>query len=247
MSRYALLCLVVPVASGFAQVVVYDGSVMPESDGWQREGSFDCDRWIDEGWFYQFCELPEGWPEPIGETDVYRKFLADFADVEGFFIEWVVETDIPASILEVSGVATVVAAGGNGAARYHTTITDERVQLLRSTTIPLVFVDIEPDVPHKYRVELTPTSFAWLIDDEVVHSGVPEGPYPTEGSYLVWGSRHYLFDCTAEWDYVKFGVLDPPIPTVSTWGVVVMALLILTAGTILFRNRGLRSSTMSTA
>jgi hypothetical protein len=210
---------------------------MPELDGWQREGSFDCDRWIEDGWFHQFCELGE-WEEPIGETDAYRTSLAGFAGVENFFVEWVVETDIPAAILEVSGVATNVTAGGNGAAFYHTTITDERVQLLRDTDIPLVFVDIEPGVPHKYRIELTPSSFKWLIDDEVVHSGTPEGPYPTEDSYLVWMSRHYLFDNNSGWDYIEFGSVEPtPIPTASGWGLTILTLLVLTTGTLVFARR----------
>ena len=137
MKRSLFLLLTASTGIANAQVVLYDGSVMPESDGWQREGSFDCDRWIDEGWFHQFCELGVWPPEPIGETDVYRKSLADFAGVQDFFIEWVVETDIPASILEVSGVATAVAAGGNGAARYHTTITDGGVSHYFGTVFQL--------------------------------------------------------------------------------------------------------------
>jgi hypothetical protein len=246
MKRTIFLLLTVSTAMAEGQVVVYDGSVMPEFDGWQREGTFDCDRSIEDGWFHQFCELGE-WEEPIGETDVYRKSLAGFAGVEDFFVEWVVETDIPASILEVSGVGTNLTIGGNSPAFYHTTITDERVQLARSTSIPLVFVDIEPGVPHKYRIELTPSSFKWLIDDEVVHSGTPLAPFPTDASYLVWGSRHYLFDNNSGWDYVKYGVIeDRAIPAVSEWGVVSMMLLVVTAGTIIFRRHDIGSSSRAT-
>jgi hypothetical protein len=234
MLRSAFFIFTASAGLSLGQVVTYDGSVMPELDGWQREGSFDCDRWIEDGWFHQFCELGE-WEEPIGETDVYRKSLAGFAGVGNFFVEWVVETDIPASILQVSGVGTNVAIGGNSPAFYHTTITDERVQLLRSTSIPLVFVDIEPDMPHKYRIELTPSSFKWLIDDEVVHSGTPLDQFPTDASFMVWGSRHYLFDNNSRWDYIEFGALESaPIPTVSEWGIVVMTLLVLTTATVVF-------------
>ncbi|MBU0718819.1 MAG: hypothetical protein KJ749_11265, partial [Planctomycetes bacterium] len=197
-----LLALVIPTFVANAEVVVYDGSVMPESAGWQREGTFDSDRWIDDGWFCQLSELGEWEPGPIGEMDFYRRSSGEFAGPESFFVEWVVATDVPASVLDVSGVPTVVAVGGTGRGFYHTTVTNERVQLFRSTTVPLVFVDIEPGVAHKYRLELTTTSFTWLIDGEVVDTGVPLGPYPNVDSWVIWGSEYDSFPNNCSWDYL---------------------------------------------
>jgi hypothetical protein len=194
-----------------AEVITYDGSVYPETVGWERVGSEDADRWIDDGWFCHFLELGVWEPGPLGEADFYKRSLGSFAGVGTFFMEWQVETDAPSSILDSSGVPVVVSAGGRSAAFYHTTITDSRVQLFRDTDIPLVFVDIEPGVPHSYRLELHGAeSYAWYIDGELVDYGVPEGPYPTESSVLNWGAQHHTFDTNCRWDYVNYGVIPEP-------------------------------------
>ena len=189
------------------EVVVYEGLILPETAGWQRQGTFDAERWLEDGWFHQFAELGE-WTEPVGETDVYRKSLADFVGVDDFFIEWIVETDIPASVLDVSGVPTALAASGNSVASYHFTITDARVRVIRSNFLPIIFVAVEPRVPHKYRLELIgEQSCAWYIDDQLVDSGHPEGAYPAGSSFLVWGCRHDLFDNNCRWQYVRYGTI----------------------------------------
>jgi hypothetical protein len=98
-----------------------------------------------------------------------------------------------------------------GSAFYHTTITNGRVRLLRDTDIPLIFVNVEPDVPHTYRIELFGDElYRWLIDGVVVDQGVPEGTYPYDTSVIVWGSRNYEPGITTRWDYIRYGVIPEP-------------------------------------
>ena len=205
-----LLFLLLPRVT-MADVVVYDGDVLPEELGWEREfgGSPGCDRWVEDGWFYLFCDLPKGWEGPCGDTDYYRKPIGEFAGEQPFFVEWRAETDCPGSILEVSGTAAALSAYSGGAGSYHTTFTDDRVRLIWGG-IPggLIYLDIPPGMPHTYRVETYGEEwFAWYIDGEVVNDGVPEYQYPTAESGIIWGSRHYLFDTLTRYDYVRYGTI----------------------------------------
>jgi len=207
MNWVILVSLLTLTTPGTGNVETYEANVLPEHAGWERVGSFDADRWNDDGWFFQYVELGIWDPPPIGETDIYRRSIAEFAGEQRFFIEWRCETDVPSSILEVSGVAAALAAGGHGSiAFYHTSMTDARIQLFRDTSIPLVYVDILPSIPHTYRVELYADQFyEWYVDGQRVDFGVPQGTYPNSDSELIWGARHYLFDNTMRWDYVRYG------------------------------------------
>ena len=193
-----------------ASVVTYEADVFPEDTGWERVGTFDAERWIDDGWFYQHAELG-AWKGEIGETDFYQRSLADFAGAEEFFIEWRVQTDVPSSLFDHANIATVLSAAGTGYAYYHFTITDERVRLLRRSSVPIVFADIQAGVPHAYRLEVYGEDlYAWYIDGQLIDSGVPVAAYPTAGSVLVWGARHNVYDNNTRWDYIRYGVIPEP-------------------------------------
>ena len=201
MKRLALCLSLVLVSTARGQVVTYEGFVFPEASGWQREGSGRAVRSPEEGAFVQFVYI-------VGVLDAYRRAIAGFADAATFFVQWRVQTDAPASSLDSSHIPVVVSAGGNSYAFYHTTITDARVQLFRDTFIPLVFVDVEPGVPHTYRLEVYGDEwYAWYIDGEVVDSGAPVGWYPTDSSSLIWGVRHEGFDATTRWQYLRYGTI----------------------------------------
>ena len=208
MKHMAPFLVVALTCRAYADVTTYEANVVPEDMGWERVGTFDAERWTEDGWFCQHPRLGEWWPGPLGEADFYQRTLADFAPFNTFFVEWRAETDAPSSILESSGTPVVVSAGGSSYAVYHTTMTDARVQLFRDTFIPLVFVDIEPDVPHTYRLELRGIpSYAWYIDGEIVDSGIPIGPYPTESSVVVWGAQHHTVESTTCWHYLRYGTI----------------------------------------
>jgi hypothetical protein len=214
MSRFRQVAVFVVLVPALApHIVTYEGDIFPEEVGWERRlaGTDGAERSLENGWFVQFVDLPDGSPGPFGNAEFYRRALADFGGEETFFVEWHVETDAPSSILDSSGTPVAVSAFGTAAANYHFTITDARVQVWRSNFLPILFVDIEPGVSHTYRLELCgqplcgENQYAWHIDNRLGDSGVAEGPYPNDDSVLIWGAQHYEFDNTTRWDYIRFG------------------------------------------
>jgi hypothetical protein len=193
-------------AIGGPTINTYEGIVFPENVGWERIVFTEIDRTVADGWFVQYVDF-------ANEVDSYRLPLAHFVGVPTFFLEWRVESDAPSSILDFSGTPVAVSAAGMSSAIYHFTITDSRVQVLRGNFFPIHLVDIEPGVPHTYRVEVCgpPTCdddrYIWYIDGIFGDSGIGRGPYPTEDSFLIWGTRRQMFDSTTRWDYVRFGVI----------------------------------------
>ena len=79
--------------------------------------------------------------------------LEDFDGTPTFFVEWRIQTDGHRS--EIVGVApAALVAGSLGITNYHFTISRDQVRLIRDNLLPIVFVDVIPDVPHMYRLEL---------------------------------------------------------------------------------------------
>ncbi len=197
-----------PILLTLDQVITYEGNEFPEeaTPSWERLGTFDADRWIEDGTFVHFLELGAWAPPPFGENDVYRRSISEFSGQDTFF-QWRVMSDVPAE--DVDGSPTVVSAGGGGSAGYHTTITKSLVRFIRDNPITLVaYFDISPDVMHTYRIEITDAfNYVYYLDGEVISSGTSLGPYPTASSVLLWSARYYLHDNTARWDYVRYGIL----------------------------------------
>jgi hypothetical protein len=216
-----------------AEILHYDGTVFPEDAGWNIEFTGQCDRWIEDGLLNQYCELGRN-PGPTGEIDSYTKSLSNFAGTERFFVEFDCESSISDEVLEQSATPTAFACFGTSGVGYRVTITSTRARFFLDSGIPFEFVDISPG-PHKYRLELTPGAFSWAIDDKEVYSGVSEGPYPSQDSFVVFLGRHHHLDNHIRWDYITFGDLDSPIPSASNWGLVVLGLLLANAGTLIYR------------
>ncbi len=199
----------------FEGVVTYEGDTLPETVGWTREPFGFPERVLDDGELVQTFDA-------LGDRDAYRRSLADFSGASAFFAEWRVQSDAPGSLLDLSQIPTSFVLGGSGAAFYHVVITEDRVQFLRDTFIPLIFADIDPSMPHTYRLELLgDSSYKFLIDGQLVDHGVPEGPYPYEDARIVWGARFYEPSQTVEWDYVRYGAVPEP----ATGAFLVVALL----------------------
>lgn len=192
-----------------SKIVAFECDALPELSGWERElgGTPGAERWVQNGWFFQSVNLPPGWNGPHGDADFYRISLDQFAGIDVFFVEWRTATNNPNWLLDLSAVPVVVSAGGSGAV-YHTTITTDEVQLYRRTWIPLVFVEIIPNVPHVYRLELRGTdSYAWFIDGILVEAGIPLSSYPDTSASLIWGAGREYVDATTAWDFVRAGVI----------------------------------------
>jgi len=207
MFRCTFICLVglaVPVS---AQIVSYVGTSFPENSGWTRDDRpFDPDRWLEDGWFYQYVEIVHPDPPVYGEDDSYRRSIAEFTGTERFFVEWVVETDGPVAFGAVAPVCFTVS--GQMAIHYHFTIAKDQVLFRRDPYVPSVWVDVTPGVPHTYRLELDGDEFyACYIDRQVIDSGVPEGLYPTTDSVIVFGARASIEDSTTRWGYIRYGMI----------------------------------------
>ncbi|MEK6677369.1 MAG: hypothetical protein AABZ47_17170 [Planctomycetota bacterium] len=131
-----------------AQVSTFEAELFPEDEAWERVGSGRAERELSNGSFVQAISIE-------GALDGYQKSIADFAGETAFFLEWRVETDATSSILDVHGTPVALSAFGNGNALYHFTFTDQRVQVIRSATLPVVYVDIAPGAVRIMKSHLT--------------------------------------------------------------------------------------------
>ncbi|MFH1111176.1 MAG: PEP-CTERM sorting domain-containing protein [Planctomycetota bacterium] len=230
MFRYSLLLVVALGASAQAQTVSYQGTTFPEQDGWTRdEQLFPADRAIENGWLVQRADVVPQEPPflDVSEQDFYRRSLSEFAWSDPFFIEWRMVTDGPRTGIPSASPAAIV-AGGTSHAFYHFTIAEDQARLINAD-LSVLLVDIAPGVPHNYRLELYGTqSYRWLIDGQVVDSGIPEGPYPTADSEIVFGARAAGQTITDRWDYIRYGTIPEPATG---------ALLLAGAATVSFPRR----------
>ena len=77
--------------------------------------------------------------------------------------------------------------------------------------LPNLYYDIQPGVPHTYRLEVYGGDyFEFQIDGVVMDSGEPEAVWPTPDALLSWGTSYYRAESTSEWDYVRFGTIPEP-------------------------------------
>jgi hypothetical protein len=209
----AVLIALLSAATGFAQIVAYEAdSGFPENamPSWTRFGTFDADRWFENGSFLQYVELGAWAPPPYGELDGYRRTISEFTSVPAFFLEWSVVTNAPSA--DISGGPVVMSAWGNGPALYHFSITDGLVRFsLGNPTQATLFVPVVGGTPHTYRIEVhNSIDYTWYIDGRVIDWGTSAGPYPTASSRLSWSSQYYYHDHTAAWNYIRYGVIPRP-------------------------------------
>ena len=310
--RLQLVALLVlaSVATAHGQVFSSEFFSDPISEGWELIQEYcNPETWVEDGWYFQEFDL-EGCPPPPpdGDQEAYSRWVTEYNGEPEFFLEFRVLTDGDRS--EIPGGAPVGTAMGNFfGISYNVTVARDQVKFLRDVQLPIYFFDIEPEVPHTYRIELYPDWYLFYIDTWLADEGVPEGPFPSNDARIVWVGRSWYLPCQNEWDYIRYGVTpepgsgdydgdglvgasdfyyfqdyfsgsnqaalpgarwadfdsdtdvdcydweafklawtdpaDPPIffpcftdpiPTVSQWGVVIMTLLTLSAGTIVFRH-----------
>ena len=189
-ARYIAITLAL-AATAHGDVFSYECASFPEEQGWEVLSQYcEPDTWLDNGWYFQHVEPGCGGP-PGGAEDGYTRSFEDFAGEDEFFIEWRVQTDGDRS--EIDGVAPAsLSAAGFAGILYHFTIAADQVRFLRDARFPIVWVDIEPDSPHTYRLELFGEDlYIWYIDGKVVDSGTPEGAYPDAFSSMNWLARSW--------------------------------------------------------
>lgn len=210
MKRHICWLMMVLAGPVLANVISYEGTSFPEQEGWVRsDRPHLADRWLDDGWFVQYAEIVDPGPPELPEDDFYRWSLGDLAAADAFFVEWCVETDGPREGIE--GVApAVLTASGRAGIFYHFTIADDQMRFIDSDSF-ILWVDIAPDMPHTYRLELLgEETYAWYLDGQLLHSGIPAGPYPTADSRIGFGGRAAGGSITVRWDYIRFGVVPEP-------------------------------------
>ncbi|MEE9296373.1 MAG: hypothetical protein V3W34_15620 [Phycisphaerae bacterium] len=200
------------VLGGFArgQVVSYEGNSFPEIEdaSWERISFCMPTRTIEAGVLVQEVEVDCGGP-PGGDQDGYRKSISGFEGPD-FFIEFRLETDGDAS--EFVGQAPfALAAGSFGPVRYNWTIARDQAKLLRDVLLPILFVNIEPGVPHTYRLELRGAKFyTWFIDRTAIDSGIPEAAYPSFTPRITWLASAWNLSSVSRLDYLRFGRIAVP-------------------------------------
>ncbi len=207
MMQRILAAVILSAAPVLGQTVSYEAtSVFPEDDGWTLlPTSFPAEQWLEDGWLVQESELVQQGQELEGEKRSYRRDLDDMAGASPWFLQWRVVADSPPFYLNVSPVA--VAAGGNSGVLYHFVIGDSEMRFLRDVAIPPVFADIEAGMPHTYRLELVPNSYAFYIDGTLIDAGIPEGAYPTSDSFVVFSGKTSDEITLMRWDYVRYAIL----------------------------------------
>lgn len=205
--RGVLFALIVAVGSVHADVATFEGFSFPEDEdnSWEYTPVCQPQRWVRDGWLFQHVEVGCGGPN-AGDIDRYQRSLADFVGEEHFFIEFRMETDGDRS--EIPGVApAALAAGGFFGISYDFVISRDLLRFQRDDFQVTVFVEIEPGVPHTYRLELHGADEYFVyIDGEEINSGVPGGQYPSdEHDVMAWRAKAWFLPNTTQWDYVRIG------------------------------------------
>jgi len=141
-----------------------------------------------------------------GGQDSYVLWLTDFNGEPQFFLEFRIQTDGDRSEIP-GGAPTVVVLFNFAGVSYHVTVARDLVQFLRDVSLPIWFFEIEPDVPHTFRVELYPDRYVFHIDGWVADEGVPEGPFPAHDARITWRGKSWYLPCENAWDYIRYGVI----------------------------------------
>lgn len=202
MMNVAFLVPIILVFPASAQVVTYEADAFPDDLGWKRSNRpYLPERWLDSGWFIQQTEMRDQGPE----DDIYRRSIAEVAGVPAFFVEWSMVTDGTRQGIPDVAPAALIASGTTGVFD-HITIAEDQVCLVDSY-LDVYWFDVEPGVPHTYRVEVRDKAHTAFIDGEQIYARVAPGSYPTPDSVIVFGARAPGETATTRWDYIRFGVI----------------------------------------
>jgi hypothetical protein len=181
----------------------YEGNDFPENEGWTRvHGDKPAERWIDDGVFFI-----DGRAE-VGIYDFYEMVFDGGFDPgpgETFVMRWRLKVD------EVDGFEdpTVRVRSDRVAEdQFYAVGFTFTEDLIRSAYEPDVEAPIEPHVFHEYELRSQDMrNYRLYVDDDALLQGGFCGVFgPTA---VAWGDGASARG-SAEWDYVRFGVVPEP-------------------------------------
>jgi hypothetical protein len=189
-----------------AQVFASEFLSDPVSESWLLDYQY-CNptTWSNHGWYYQKLGFDACLGQPNGARDVFVRSLEPFNGVQNFFVEYRVETDGDQSGIPYGSPIVLVFANSYRVA-YHMTIARDLMKFALYDP-PIRFVEIGPDMPHIYRVELYADLYLFYIDGSLIDESLPEGPFPAHDSRMTWQGRAYFHPCENAWDYIRYGVI----------------------------------------
>ncbi len=194
-----------------ADVFSWEADSFPVDGGWELLQQFcEPETWLEDGWYIQDVDRDACPDENEGASDVYRRYLTEFLGAAQYYAEWHVEGDSDRS--EIDGGAPVAFAVFNSfGIAYTFFIARDLAKLNRDNLLPIVFVDIEPDMAHVHRLELYgPDLYIWYIDGEIVDSGVPEGPFPADNARITFRGKSWHLPAVIRWNYIRYGHIPEP-------------------------------------
>ncbi len=201
---------VLALSGGLARGQVFSSEFFsdPVSEGWDllQEGC-GPDTWNEDGWYHQAMDF-EACGFPDGGQEDFVLAIDAFNGVPRWFYELRVETNGDQS--EIDGAAPgAIAAGNSFGELYRLVIARDLVMVARDVDLPIFFIELEPRVPHRFRVDLsnegTPT-YRWFIDGVLIDEGVAEDVFPSDNSRITWRGKAWHLPCENAWDYIRFGV-----------------------------------------
>ncbi len=201
---FAVTAWVIHAHPARAQVFTSEFFSDPVSEDWALVLQ-DCapQTWNNEGWYHQQLDLDACPPASWGR-DVYRRSLETQNGEAQFFTEFRVKTDGNRSEIPYGGPIVLV-LGNSFGVTYHLTVSRDLVQFFRDADLPIWFIEIEPHVPHTFRIELYPEVYAFYIDAYLIDEGVPEGPFPAQNSRITWQGNAQYMSCENAWDFIRYG------------------------------------------
>ncbi len=187
---------------GHAQVVSCELLSDPVSEGWDLFQKLCAQTWVDDDWYFQEFD-----PQTCGVgQDAYVRSITEFNSEPEFFLEFRVQTSGDRSEIPRGAPALISMFNFFGVV-YHTTIARDLVKFARDLDDPIWFIEIEPDVPHTYRIELYRDWYVFYIDADVLDQGAPDGPFPAHDARITWLGRAWDIPCENAWDYIRYGVI----------------------------------------
>ena len=178
----------------------------PVSEDWELFQQYCAETWLADSWYHQRFD-PKTCPTGTnGAQDAYDRWITEFNGEPEFFLEFRVQTDGNRSDIP-RGAPTVVAMGNFAGVIYHVTVARDLVKFIPHFDLSgRLYIEIDPGVPHTFRVELYPDWYVFYIDGWVADEGVPDGPFPANDSRIGWHGRSWNLPSHSAWDYIRYGV-----------------------------------------